>query len=517
MLTMMAALDRTQQLYGNRPAITDKEGSFTWHEHMDRVKRAATVLQSLGVQRGERFGVICHNSFRQAELFHAAYWSGVIPVPINYRLAPAEMQFILEDADCHLVVVEDVFLDVFKDSAFAPWHDKAMVVAANTVDTHYPQYEAELARAVPAQAVESAEDDDALLLYTGGTTGRSKGVRLTHRNLYTNGMQCTIAQHVRSDDVYLHVAPMFHAADLQASCFTLMGACHCYLPAFTGKAFLSAIQEFRITKAMAAPTMIIMTLSNEDPAQYDLSSLEVLLYGSSPMDVEWIKKAMQAFPNVDLQQSYGLTETSPILTAQNIKDMRQALESGDTDILRSAGQPVMGVRLRIVDEHGEELPVGEPGEVVVKAANVTKGYLNRPEENQRAFRNGWFHTGDVGRVDENGYLYLMDRKKDMVVTGGENVYTSEVEAAIYKHPRVHEVAVFGVPDETYGEALVAAIVPISDTSLSADEIIAHCRSYIGGYKIPRRITFIDAMPKSAMGKILKNVLRRTYSENQLNS
>ena len=512
MLTMQAALDRTLRLYGNRPAILDEEGTFTWREHMARVMRAASVLRSFGLQSGERFGVICHNSFRQAELFHAAYWVGVVPVPVNYRLAPAEMQFILEDADVKAVIVEDAFLELFKDAAFTPWQavDKAMCLSATEQATPYRQYEAELAKATPAEPVESAEDDDAILLYTGGTTGRSKGVRLSHRNIYSNGMQCAIAQRVLSEDVYLHVAPMFHSADLQATCFTIMGACHCYLPVFTGKAFLNAVQKFNITQAMMAPTMIIMTLSSEDVSQYDLSSLRLLFYGSSPMDLEWIMKTMEAFPNSDIQQGYGLTETAPILVAMDRDDHRRALASGDTAILRAAGRPVAGVQLRIVNDDGEEVAMGQTGEVIVRAPNVTKGYLNRPEENERAFYKGWFRTGDVGRVDDRGYLYIMDRKKDMVVTGGENVYTSEVEAALYKHPGVHEAAVIGVPDEKYGEALFAVIVPAADRQFTEDEIIAHCRQHIGGYKIPRRMAFVEALPKSAMGKILKNELRRLY-------
>lgn len=514
MLTMQAALDRNLRLYGNRPAIVDQEGSFTWGEHMHRVLRVASVLQAMGLKRGDRFGIICHNCFRQAEIFHAAYWIGVIPVPVNYRLAPAEMRFILEDAGCQRVMVEDAFLELFKDQAFSQWHDaaqkRAMCIAAEVVDTPYPQYEAELAVAGPASAVESAEDDDAILLYTGGTTGRSKGVRLSHRNIVTNGMQCAIAQRALPDDVYLHVAPMFHSADLQATCFTLVGACHCYLPVFSGRAFLAAIQQFKVTQAMAAPTMIIMTLSSEDVAAYDLSSLRLLFYGSSPMDVEWIIKTMEAFPNSEIQQGYGLTETSPILVAMEREDHRRALESGDTSILRAAGRPVVGVELRIVDDEDVEVAVGEIGEVVVRAPNVTKGYLNRPQENERAFRNGWFHTGDVGRVDENGYLFIMDRKKDMVVTGGENVYTSEVEAALYKHAGIHEVAVIGVPDDRYGESLFAVIVPVVGSELDEQEIIEHCRKYIGGYKIPRKMVFVDNLPKSAMGKILKNELRRIY-------
>jgi long-chain acyl-CoA synthetase len=269
------------------------------------------------------------------------------------------------------------------------------------------------------------------------------------------------------------------------------------------------LQDYRVTHVMLAPTMIIMALGEGDFGSYDLSHFRLLFYGSSPMAVEWTRRAMDRFPG-EIQQGYGLTETSPVLTTLDMEEHAEAVATESYDILRSVGRPVIGVDLRIVDDDGDEVPVGEDGEVTIRAPNVTRGYLNRPEENAVAFRDGWFHTGDVGRVDAGGYLYLLDRKKDMVITGGENVYTSEVEAALYQHAGVHEAAVVGVPDEKYGEALFAVIVPAPGATLSEDDIIAHCRERIGGFKVPRRMAFVAEMPKSAMGKILKNELRRIH-------
>jgi len=513
MLTLQSTLDRTRRLYGGRCAITDVERNFTWREHIDRVARAAGLLKSFGLGFGQRFGIISRNGFRHAELLHAGYWLGAVPVPVNWRLAPAEMQFILEDSDCRMVVVEDVFLDQFADQAFSRWHDNAMCLSANSDNGELPQYETGLAKANPLEPVNSAEDDDAILLYTGGTTGRSKGVRLSHRNILANAMQVAIAMQPRPDDVFLHIAPMFHSADLLPTAFSLQGACHCYLANFSPKAVLQAIETYRITTIMAAPTMLIMILTEENTDNYKLNSLRKVFYGSSPMAAEWIVKCLRAFPEAELQNSYGLTETSPILTTLDMAEHRRALETGETEILRSVGRPVVGVDLRIVDDSGNEVPSGDNGEIAIRAPNVCKGYLNRPDENSKAFRDGWFYTGDIGRVDASGYLYLLDRKKDMVITGGENVYTSEVEAAIYKHPNIQEAAVIGVPDNTYGEALLAVIVCASDTTITSDQLIAHCRNHIGGYKIPRRIEFVDQLPKNAMGKILKHELRRQYSTN----
>jgi long-chain acyl-CoA synthetase len=514
MLTLVSAMDRAARLYGARPAIIDRERTFTWAEFLDRVARAATVLGDHGLGPGDRFAILSRNTFRNAEMVHAGYWMGAVPVPVNIRLATPEIRFVLDDSDAKLLVVEDAMADLAMTDELATWRGRVIHQTADgddPADAAWPQYEALLAAAAPAAPREAAEDDDAILFYTGGTTGRSKGVQLTHRNVIANGMQVAPAMRIKFDDVYLHVAPMFHSADLLGTGYTLMGATHAFLPQFSGAELLRALRDYRVTQVMLAPTMIIMALQEDDFETYDLSHFRLLFYGSSPMAVEWIRRAMDRFPG-EIQQGYGLTETSPILTTLDMEEHAAALATGEFDILRSVGRPVIGVDLRIVSDDGNEVPVGEGGEVVIRAPNVTRGYLNRAEENAAAFRGGWFHTGDVGRVDEAGYLYLLDRKKDMVITGGENVYTSEVEAALYQHPGVHEAAVVGVPDTKYGEALFAAIVKTPGANPTEDDIIAHCRQRIGGYKVPRRVAFVDAMPKSAMGKILKNELRRIYSD-----
>jgi long-chain acyl-CoA synthetase len=511
MLTMASALDRAQRLYGARPAIVDREGVFTWGRFIDRARRAASLLAALGVGRGERYAILSRNTFRHAELICAGYWSGRIPVPINFRLAAPEIRYILDDAGCKVLFAEDVFENLVNSQELAPWRDDLVRIAPKAPGAHVREYESLIAGASSAALYESAEDDDAILLYTGGTTGRSKGVRLSHRNVYSNGMQVAPAMRVRFDDVYLHVAPMFHSADLLGTAFTLAGAAHAYLPQFSGTALLEAIRDYRVTMAMLAPTMIIMTLQEPDIASYDLSSFRLIFYGSAPMAVEWVRRTMERFPTAEVQQGYGLTETSPILTTLDMEEHREALATGEFGRLKSIGRPVFGIDLRIMDDEGREVPTGEAGEIAVRGPNVTEGYLNRPDENARAFRGGWFRTGDVARMDAEGYVYLLDRKKDMIITGGENVYSSEVEAVLYQHPKVHECAVIGVPDDTYGEALFAAIVAAPGQTVTEDEIIAHCRGKIGGYKIPRRMAFLGALPKSAMGKILKTELRKTYA------
>ena len=510
MLTMVSAMDRARRLYGARTAVVDDEGTLSWGEFVDRARRAASVLDGLGIGAGDRYAILSRNTFRNAELMHAGYWSGRVPVPVNTRLAGPEIRHILDDSGCGLLVLDEALTDAASADELAPWRDRTLLVAPEKRDSAWPQYEALLAAAAPADACEAAEDDTAILLYTGGTTGRSKGVPLSHRNVYSNGQQCAIALGARSDDVFLHAAPMFHSADLLGTAYTLQGAAHMFLPAFSPQSVLRAMERHGVTVAFLAPTMIIMILQDPSFENFDLSRLRLVFYGSSPMAVEWIRRAMEALPGADIQQGYGLTETSPILTTLDPDQHRLALESGRTERLKAAGRPVTGVDMRIVDGAGEEVPLGEAGEVAVRGPNVTNRYLNRPEETAAAFRGGWFHTGDIGRMDEDGFMYLLDRKKDMVITGGENVYTSEVEAVLYQHPGVNEAAVVGVPDEKYGEALFAVIVPAPGAELDTGGMIAHCRERIGGYKIPRRMAFVDEMPKSAMGKILKTELRRIH-------
>ena len=510
MLTLPSLIDRTVRLYGHRTAIRDHERYFTWSEFANRAAHAACVLAGLGVKQGERFGIISRNSFRHSELNYAGYCMGAVPVPVNHRLAPPEIRFILDDAECGILAIEDDFADLMQTEELAPWRERMLWIAPGPVDMDGPCYESLLAEADALPRRDCDEDDDAILLYTGGTTGRAKGVRLTHRNVVSNALQLSKVMNVTAGDIYLHSSPMFHSTDLKSTVCTMMGAGHCYLDEFSPANVLAAIEKHGITIASLVPTMIMRVLQYEDFDNYDLSSLRLVSYGTSPISVEWIRRIMERFEGVDLHQCYGLTETTPILSILDERDHHRAVETGDYTRLGSAGQPLPGVDLRIVDDDGREMSTGEAGEILIRAPNVAKGYHNRAEENATTFRDGWLYSGDVGRVDEEGYLFVLDRKKEMVITGGENVYTSEVEAALHQHPDIHEAAVVGVPDAQFGEALFAVIVPSPGKSLTEDEIISHCRGRIGGYKIPRRMAFVDELPKSTMGKVLKNDLRHTY-------
>lgn len=511
MLTLSTALRRAAQMYGSRTAVVlDRDRSLNWTDWCHQLARTASVIAARGLSVGDRFAVIARNNEPHYRLLHAGYWGARVPVSVNNRLAPPEVDHILTDSGAQLLFIEDCFLPLLDAPGFSIWRDRTIVIG-DPGQTGLPALEDLIADAAPMDLVDADEQDDAILLYTGGTTGRSKGVRLTHRNVVANGLQVAATCKYDADDIYLHIAPMFHSADLLGTGVTLLGGGHAFLPVFSGDAMLKAFQDTRATATMMAPTMLIMTLTECDIAQYDLSSLRYFLYGSSPMAVEWIRKVVDAFPGVQIVQGYGLTETSPILTILGMQEHLDALESGDHTRLKAAGQPMASIDMRILDAEGRDCPPGEPGEVLVRGPNVSPGYWNLPAINAETFRDGFFRTGDWGRMDAEGYLYLLDRKKDMIISGGENIYSSEVEAAIYQHPGVQECAVVGVPDSRYGEALFAVIVPAEGQTLTAEEMIEHCRARIGGYKIPRRYDFVDALPKSAMGKILKTDLRDKYS------
>jgi len=513
MLTLPSMLQRTARMYGTNPAIRDPAGDLDWRAWTGRIARAGGMLRhTLGIAPGQRVGILARNCVRQAELVYAGYWAGVVPVPVNYRLAPPEIAELLEDAECKALAVEPHFAHLLESAPLDAWRGRAFLLGAHGAAGHSPGgppgYDVLRDAAAPVDAHDPSETDDAILLYTGGTTGRGKGVRISHRNIAANALQLAHIMAVRPQDSYLHVSPMFHSTDLKATCVTLHGGSHAYLADFSPGAVLQAIEEYRITIGSLVPTMILRILQDPAFGKHDISTLRIISYGTSPMAAEWIRRTMEAFPGVAMQQVYGLTETSPVLAILDEHDHARAL-AGREDLLRAGGRPLAGIDLRILDDDGVQVPAGQSGEIVVRGPQVSAGYHNRPRETHDAFHGGWFRTGDVGRLDEEGYLFVLDRKKDMIITGGENVYTSEVEAAIYQHPGVHEVAVIGVPDERFGEALCAVIVPAPGRTLTQEEIIAHCRGRIGGYKIPRRVRFVEALPKSAMGKVLKQDLRRS--------
>ena len=511
MATLTSALQRNADLYRDKIAVLDNEVTFTWYQFIDRVGRAAGVLRDLGIDKGDRYAILGLNSYRQAELIYAGYWTGAIPVPINFRLAPSEIRDILKDASCKCIAVDPQFIQLLEAPELKPWSNRSLHLGSE--EDNHRNYETSIASATPADPANTLADDEAILLYTGGTTGKSKGVPLTHRNVLSNAMQIDMVWPSSSEDVALHVPPMFHSADLVKTTYMLNGAAHVYLPRFKPELLLQTIEKYRVTFALLVPSVIMKILGSGLLEKYDLSSLKQIIYGASSMPVAWIKKTIETFADVQIAQGFGLTETAPLLSMLDHQSHITALNSENKKHLTSCGRPLKGVDIKIVDDQDNDLPAGSVGDIVVRGDNVFKGYLDRPELNAEVFNNGWFNTGDIGYLDDDGYLYLRDRKHDLIMSGGEKVYSSEVEAIINQHPHVAECAVIGILDLEYGERVHAVVVTHPGKELTEAELLVHCRKHIGGYKLPRKIDMVDQLPKSAMGKILKTELRKKYNDN----
>jgi len=499
--TLPEALSATIRTYGTRPAFLTPERNYSWSEAGDRITRLADSLHRLGVRRGQRVAILARNDFRFEELKYAAFWLGAASVQLNWRMPLPELRTVL--ADCN---PELLFADT--EHAGNDLHSRTLVLGEESD---------RLIEAGAAREPEPAhEDDDAILFYTSGTTGLSKGVRLSHRNILHAALAYQGGTSIRPlpNDVYLHVSPMFHAAELLSLPWILNGAANIYLPAFTSAGVLEAIARYRITCTNVVPTMLIMLLTDPAFAPADLSSLRVLLFGGASMAAEWVERAVKAFPpQVGMYQGYGLTETAPNASLLESNVLRAAvLEGRRSELVGSVGRPLTGISVCVVDETGARCEPGQPGEVIIRGPNIMTGYLNRPEETAKVMTDGWLRTGDFGMLDADGFLYLLDRIKDMIITGGENVYSTEVETVLSAHPGIRESAVFGVPDEVFGEAVAVAIIPEPGSQLTTEELDAHCRARIAAYKVPRLMVFVEDLPRTPIGKVAKAVLRKEYAE-----
>jgi len=493
-------------------ATTHMGRQQTWGQFADRIARIAGGLQERGVEPGDRVAMLALNGDHYLEFLFAVSWAGAVFVPINIRLAPPEVIHWLSDSGSRTLIVDDTFVPMaegvrdhlpkLKDVLYAG--DKETPAGMTLFD--------DLAQSTPAAMSTRGGDDLAGLFYTGGTTGVSKGVMLSHANLFNNAMVGGLSFEYGADPVYLHAAPMFHLAD-GASTFgvTLMGGTHAYVPAFNPEATLKRISEDRVTAVTLVPLMLNMMVNHPGVEDYDVSSLSTIAYGASPMPQSVLKRAMALMPACQFVQGYGQTECSPLLTV--LRPECHVLDGPLSSKMASVGHPIIGMDVRILDERDEEVPRGEVGEICTRGPNVMLGYWNRPEKTAETWRNGWHHTGDGGTMDEDGYIFVVDRLKDMIISGGENVYSAEVENAIYQHPAVAECAVIGIPNEKWGEQ-VHAIVRLKDGhSAEADNIISHCHTLIAGFKCPRSVDLVtDPLPVSGAGKILKIELRKPWWE-----
>jgi long-chain acyl-CoA synthetase len=502
-------LHRALQCRPDRVATICGDRRHSYRQYVDRVARLAAALRALGMAAGDRIGMLALNSDRYLEFFYGTWWGGGAVNPINIRWSPAEIAYSLDDCDTRILLVDEQFKGV---AAELRGRSKALQTLIYTGDGATPEgmlnYEELLAQTAPAVDADRGGADLAAVMYTGGTTGFPKGVMLSHANLVSNSLALVAADITHADGMALLIAPMFHVAvgALMHGHVMIGGTC-VIAPMFTPIAAMQAIQQHRVTHMLLVPTMVQLTVDHPDAGKYDLSSVSMLIYGGSVINDAVLRRALKAFPNAGFYQAYGMTELAPCATYLRPED-----HIGKAELLRSAGRATFATQVRVVDEQGTEVPRGTVGEVAVRGPTVMLGYWNKPAETAKAVRDGWMHTGDGGYMDEDGYLYIVDRMKDMIVSGGENVYSAEVENALARHPSVAANAVIGVPSEQWGEAVHAVVVFKPGASASAEELSAHCHALIAGYKCPRSFEFRDALPMTGAGKIQKTELRKPHWE-----
>ncbi|MEV0084774.1 long-chain fatty acid--CoA ligase [Saccharopolyspora sp. NPDC050642] len=499
-------LHRSLQQHPDRPALVREGREHTFNELVDRVARLAAGLLELGLRRGDRVGILSANSAAFVELALACPWAGLVFAPVNGRWSLEEMAYQIDDAEIAVLVADEASLSTaWRLRARCPALSTVVADARTATSGDTVHYETLIAGSAPVPDCRMGRDELAGILYTGGTTGEPKGVMISSGGIMTSTLGTMASTGIVSPERFLHVAPLYHLAALGGVYQQVaVGSTHFVLPGFTVESLAEAIERFRITGTTLVPTMIQRLAEHAERTGCDLSSLRHLGYGASPISEALLRRVVRLLPQLDLCQRYGMTELGPVATVLSPADHR---DDEHPERLRSAGRAARHAEVRVVGPDDDEQAVGEIGEIVVRGENVMLGYWKKPEETERALRGGWMHTGDLGYFDEAGYLYVVDRLKDMIVTGGENVYSAEVERVLSLHPEISACAVIGVPDLEWGERVHAVVVTAPGARPSAQEIREFCAARIARYKAPRTVDFVAELPRSAVGKILKRDLR----------
>lgn len=500
-------LTRSARYFKDRTAFVIDGVSTTFNQLNRRVNQLANGLLSIGLKKGDRVGLLFHNSYEYLESYFALYKSGFIWVRVNSRLTSEELRNIAKDSGMVALIHGP---ELSEKAAVISEGLKWVISVSSGPGDDYEKLLASNPEKEPV--VEVSLDDLSDLWYTSGTTGMPKGIKLTHRNIMT----CT--QFLLSDvyditkrDRFLTPGALSHAGSVRILPFIVRGA-SCYLHSrFDPLHIIKEIERSKITDLALVPTMLIRLLDNPERCRHDISSIKRITYAGSPMPVERIKEALDVFGPV-LDQSYGQAES--IITITHLSRAEHSLTDDAQEIKRlaSVGREYPGVEVKIIDEDDEELAAGNIGEIITRSDLVMKGYWDQPKKTAEALRNGWLHTGDIGYMNDEGYLFLIDRKNDKIITGGLNVFPREVEEAMAAHPAISQVCVFGVPHDQWGQAVTAAVVVKENMNLSEEELIRFCRENIAGYKRPKRIHFMDDLPKNLYGKVLRKDLIKMYGD-----
>ncbi|HEY7010365.1 MAG TPA: long-chain fatty acid--CoA ligase [Jatrophihabitantaceae bacterium] len=499
-------LHRTVQRDPQRTFSIDGARTLTYQQAVERIARLAAGLRAFGVGTDDRLAILALNSDGYVQSLLAIAWADAVMVPVNIRWSVPEIAYSFEEADVATLLVDAAFAPMVEALKTAvPRLKNVVYVGENTVPVGMTGFEQLIADSAPIGDAHRRGDALAGIFYTGGTTGFPKGVMLSHRNIATSAMGFASVGELTPGGRTLYAAPIFHLAALASFvAATIMGSTHVSVPQFEPLAVLSAIEKHRVTDALLVPTMIQLLVDHPDVDAFDVSSIAQLFYGASPISDALLVRARAVLSGAKFIQGYGMTELSPVAT------LLEDADHDDPQLRRSAGRAAPHALVKVVDPDGNEVPRGTVGEIVCSGDHVMLGYWNKPQETAAAVRDGWMHTGDGGYMDERGYVFVVDRIKDMIITGGENVYSAEVENVIAQHPAVAQCAVIGVADAQWGERVHAVVALVPGAELTVEELREHCRAQIAGYKCPRSLEIVTEFPMSAAGKILKRELRERH-------
>lgn len=511
MIYLTQSIHRNCQKFPNKLVTIYNDRQQTWSQFKERIAKFAGALHTLGVEQNDRVAILALNSDRYLEFYMSVPWAGGAVVPLNTRWTVKENAYSLNDSGAKVLMVDDAHVhqvEMLKEEGVPV--SIYIYIGEQECPKGMLDYEKLIQEEDPVVDSFRHDDDLAGIYYTGGTTGFPKGAMLTHKSLWTSAMAILLESKMKADDTYLHASPMFHIADgAMSNGALILGATHCFLPSFTPQGVVKTIQKNKVSHTLMVPVMIQMVTEYIKKTNATMDTLRFVLYGASPITEVVLVAALKAFPKTEFVQGYGQTELSPLITI--LPAEYHVTEGPKSGKLKSTGQAVACVEIRIVDKEDTELQPNMVGEVIVKGPNRMLKYWNKPEETATSLRDDWIYTGDMGYLDTEGFLFLVDRAKDMIVSGGENIYSTETENAIMKFLAVQQCIVIGIPDKKWGEIVHAEIILKEGMSVTQEEIVAHCKKLIANYKCPKSVKFRkDPFPISGAGKLLKREVRKIY-------
>ncbi len=513
-MTLDEIVRRNGRRQPDKAAITTENSSLSWRELDDRVNRLANAFLAAGLAVGDRVAILAANCPEYMEIYFAAARAGLIAVPVNYRLKAHELSEILRHAEPQLFLFAAEYHEQAEQvKASLPESARLWVIGEQTSGN--PDSYANRLASAPLSPLQSpaSENDCFAIFYTSGTTALPKGAMVSHMNLEMNAYNQIIADAATASDINLISSPVYHMGAVFMAISYMMLACTQHiLPAFKALDWLKQMQSSQASVSLLIPTMINAVINEATYRDYDLSALRLIFYGGGPMPPAVLERAITRL-DCKFTQGYGLTETLEatfLLAEDHVLDGTRLQQKR----LGSAGREAVSADVSIVDEQGRDVPANEVGEILIRSRSVIKAYWKMPEESDRVIRDGWFHTGDLGYLDEDRYLYVVDRIKDMVVSGGINIYTREIESRLYQHPAVLEAAIIGLADDEWGERVTAVVVRRSGEDVTEKELIEFCAETLASYKKPKKVLFMDDLPKNPSGKILKRELRLALSNGQ---